>query len=94
MRDYKYRTGNSKFAQHLTEYKHTCGTINSTLKILEVIKKGTYMDTLERYHIHRVTSQGIQINDRSTISKNPLFDTLVQHSAHRGHPHAWGTLGT
>jgi hypothetical protein len=39
MRDYKYGTGSSKFAQHLTDYKHTCSPINNTLKILKIVKK-------------------------------------------------------
>jgi hypothetical protein len=86
MRDYKYRTGNSKFAQHLLEHNHSFGPINTVLDIIWIIRKGAMMDMLEKYHIHRVTHLGTQINDRNTTSCNPLFDTLVQYASHRGHP--------
>jgi hypothetical protein len=86
LRDYKYRTGNSKFAQHLANHNHAFGPINKTLKVLKIVGKGAYMDTLEKYHIHRITSKGLRINDRSTMSRNLLFDTLVQYTTHRGHP--------
>jgi hypothetical protein len=56
------------------------------MDILQIIRKGTMMDTLEKYHIHRITNLGTQINDRDTTSRNPRFDTLLQHALHRGHP--------
>ena len=86
LRDYKYRTGHSKFAQHLQDSNHSFGPIDTVMDILHVIKKGAMMDTLERYHIYRITSLGTQINDRNTASHNMLFDTLIQHEIPRGHP--------
>jgi hypothetical protein len=65
---------------------HAFGPINRVLDVLKIVGKGAYMDTLEKYYIHRVTSLGTQINDRSTMSRNPLFDTLFQYASHRGHP--------
>ena len=86
LRDYKYRTGNSKFAQNLHDHNHSFGPIDTVLDVLHVIKKGAMMVTLERYRIHRITSLGAQINDRNTASRNMLFDTLIQHEVPRGHP--------
>ena len=85
-RDYKYRTGHSKFAQHLYDSNHSFGPIDTIMNVLHVINKGAMMDTLERYHIHRITSPGTQINDRNTASHNTLFDTLIRHELPRGHP--------
>ena len=63
LRDYKFRTGNSKFAQHLHDCNHAFGPINTVMDILYTIKKGAMMDTLGKYHIYRVTSLGTQINE-------------------------------
>ena len=86
LHEYTYQTGNSKFTQHLLDYNHSFGRIDTVMDILRVIKKGAVMDTLERYHIYRVTSLGTQINDRNTASHNTLFDTLIQREVPRGHP--------
>ena len=37
------------------------------------------MDTLEMFQIYKATALGIQINDRSTVGSNILFDTVLSH---------------
>ena len=86
LRDYRYKTGNSKFAQHLREQNHSFHPINSVMDLLEILKKGAMMDTLERYHIYKVTNLENQINDKSTATCNILFDTLLRHDVPRGLP--------
>ena len=39
-----------------------------------------YLDTAEKYHIYQNSEKGIQINDRSTIAKNKIFDVTVKHN--------------
>ncbi len=78
-RDFKYRTGNSKFAQHLIDQGHSFGSIDSIMEILHVVRKGALKDTLERFQIYKATSLGIQINDRSTAGSNSLFNTVLSH---------------
>ena len=84
--DYRYKTGNSKFAQYLHEHDHSFGPINSVMDILQIVGKGAMMDTLERYHIYKITNLGTQINDKSTATCNILFNTLIRHDVPRGHP--------
>ena len=86
LRHYKYRTGNSKFAQHLWEQNHSFSPIDSVMDALRVLKKGVMMDTVERYHMYKATSFVIQINDKSTATCNTLFDTLLRHDVPRGQP--------
>ena len=62
------------------------GPIASVMDVLQVLKKGAMMDTLERYHIYKATSLGNQINDKSTATCNILFDTLLHHDVPRGRP--------
>ena len=44
------------------------------------------MDTLERFHIYKETKNENQINDRNTVARNILFDTIPQNYASRWHP--------
>jgi hypothetical protein len=44
--------------------------------IMDVIfttNKGKHLDIIEKYHIYQKTKKGIQINDRSTITKNTII---------------------
>ena len=85
-RDYKYNKKSSKYAQHLIGNRHSIGSINDTMEILHVIRKGKLMDTWEKFHIYQETTVGSQINEQSTVCKNILFDTILQKLSDRGHP--------
>jgi len=81
--DYKYICRKSRFA-HLLDEGHTFGPMENIIHTVHYAKKGRMMDALEKFHIYEVTQRGIQINDKSTIQRNPIFDTLVRHHQHRG----------
>ena len=85
-RDFKHANGNSKYAQHLIENRHSIGPINEIMNILHTIKKGKMMDTLEKFHIYNITKLVNQINDKNTIMQNILFYILIQRNTARGHP--------
>jgi hypothetical protein len=42
------------------------------------ISKGIHMNILERFHIHKITKQGIQLNDMYTNVNNLIFDALIK----------------
>ena len=44
------------------------------------------MDTIKKFHIYKETKLENQINDKNTVTKNILFDTIIQTKAGRGHP--------
>ena len=56
------------------------------MEVLHAVKKGKMMDTLEKFHIYKETKSENQINDKNTITKNILFDMIIQAKAGRGHP--------
>jgi hypothetical protein len=85
LRDYKYNLGNSKFSQHLIQNSHSFGPINELMDVLHLANKGAMMNTLEKYHIYKLTKLGVQINDKSTAMHNILFETLIRNEEHRGH---------
>ena len=68
-RDFKHANGNSKYAQHLIENRHSIGPIKKIMDILYVIKKGKMMDTLEKFHIYNLTKLSNQINDKIQLCK-------------------------
>ena len=68
---------NSKFAQHLNDNNHSFGPTEKVMNVLHPIRKGTMMDTLEKYHIYKATKLGTQINDKNTMLHNMLFNTLI-----------------
>ena len=55
------------------------------MDIVYITKKGTLMDTLERFHIYDETGRNNQINDKNTVLQNIIFDTILHASADRGH---------
>ena len=85
-RDYKYNNKSSKYAQHLIENRHSIGSIKDSIEILHIIRKGKLMDTWKKIHIYQETTLGSQINEKSTVCKNILFDTILQTLSDRGHP--------
>jgi hypothetical protein len=84
MRDFKYNNNRSKFAQHLIDNKHAIGKMEDITEVVHVTKKGKMMDTLEGFHIYKETKAGNQINDRLTVRKNAIFETIVQEDHYRG----------
>ena len=85
-RNYKYYNGKSNFAQHLIDIKHTLGPADEIMNIVYVTKKGKLVDTLERFHIYYEIKRNNQINDKSTMHQNNIFDTILHASTDRGHP--------
>jgi hypothetical protein len=68
----------SGFAQHLHEKAHSFGPINSIMQVLHHQKKGTHLNTIERFCIHKEHAAGNHLNDDHTIFPNKIFDTLIK----------------
>jgi hypothetical protein len=56
------------------------------MKTLYVTKKGRLMNTIEKLYIYEETAKDNQINDRHTVQRNVIFETILKASTHRGHP--------
>jgi hypothetical protein len=70
----------SRYAQHILETGHAYGTIEDTLSILHRERKGVLMNTLEQFHIHKLTKENLQLNDTYTDTYNPIFDLIIKHN--------------
>jgi hypothetical protein len=77
LHDYKYQNPKSKFALHLLENKRPIAPIHDIMEILYNTNKGRFMNTIEQYHIYRITQNNIQINDKNTVKPNAIFKTLI-----------------
>lgn len=66
---YKNNYSNSAYAQHLINYEYSLGHMEDITDVIFATHKGRHLDTTEKYHICWETAKGIQINDKSTITK-------------------------
>jgi hypothetical protein len=55
---------------------HAYGAIYDVMEIMEMGKKGKYLNTLEKYHIYRTSKENMHLNDISTEVYNPIYEEL------------------
>jgi len=72
---------NSNFAKRLIEEGHSFGPIHSIMQVLHHHRKGTHLNTLERFHIHTESAASNHLNDNNSIFPNSIFDTLAKKTA-------------
>jgi len=70
----------SNFAQLLQDNAHSFGPIDNVMQVLHHQKKGTHLNTIERFHIHIEHTAGNHLNNDHTIFPNRIFDTLIKPS--------------
>jgi hypothetical protein len=46
------------------------------MDIIKTHKKGKHMNTLEKYHIHKLYKNNLYMNDSAIEPNNPIFKTL------------------
>jgi hypothetical protein len=49
-------------------YGHTYGTVRDTMDVIRTGRNGRHFNTLEKYHIYRINSNNLHMNDT-----NPYF---------------------
>jgi hypothetical protein len=50
------------------------------MDIIRKEKKGKHLNTLEKYHIHKISKDNLQMDDAYNDTYNPIFETL--HDLH------------
>jgi hypothetical protein len=79
-REYNYATNKSNYAKHLLDTQHPLKPIDDCMTTLDTTKKGSMLNTIERFYIHQATQNNSQLNDRNTVTPNPIFNTILQYS--------------
>jgi hypothetical protein len=72
--------GNSEYSNHILNTGHAYGSITDKIKIKELEKKGKNLNTLERYHIYKISINRLHINDTYIDVYGPIFETLQELS--------------
>jgi hypothetical protein len=74
IRNNRTKTG---YSQHITNTGHEYGNIENTLNILNVQKKGAFLNTLEKFQIYKKQKTDSLLNENSTDIYNPIFELLL-----------------
>jgi hypothetical protein len=67
---------NSGYSSHILNTGHTYGTITDTMDIIRKGKKGRHLNTLEKYHIYKVSKTNIHLNDTHNEAHNLIFQVM------------------
>jgi hypothetical protein len=66
----------SGYVQHILETGHSFGKMNDIMEIIKIERKGSYLNTLENFHIFKLFKQGNQLNNISSNIHNPIFNVI------------------
>jgi hypothetical protein len=69
----------SRYAQHILDMQHAYGTMEDTLDILHIERKGPLMNTLERFHVYKLSKENMHINDTFADMYNPIFNLITKY---------------
>jgi hypothetical protein len=77
MRSFQHNTQQSKFAQHLIKHGLAFGRIENTKKIMQMQKKDTQLNKLERFYIHKEYTHKNYLNEEYADKNNQTFNTIL-----------------
>jgi hypothetical protein len=72
IRELKYNTDSSTYAQHISNTGHEYGSIENAMDIINVAQKGRLMNTLEKFQIYCTKKEDTHMNE-------VIFDILYEH---------------
>ena len=59
--------------------------MESTMDIKHTTNKGKMLNTMEKLYIYKETKIDNQLNDKCTVKRNKIFDTLILKDTGRAH---------
>jgi hypothetical protein len=65
IQDKRTNRHNSNYAQHILDTGHAYNTMDQTMKILHIEKKGHKLNTVERFEKYTLTNKALQLKERS-----------------------------
>jgi hypothetical protein len=78
MQAIRNNNGNLGYSNHVTNTGHAYGSITDTTKIIKMEKKGKRLNTLEKYHVYKISKIRLYKNDAYSDVYNPTFETLQE----------------
>jgi hypothetical protein len=70
--------GNSGYSNHILDTGHTYGTMTDTMDIIKTGRQGRHLNTLEKYHSHRISKNILHMNDTYVDTHTPIFEILYE----------------
>jgi hypothetical protein len=64
----------------MLQFSHKYGTIENTLDVLKIVKKGKLLDVLERFCVYKASRQKQIMNEQYITDQNILFEMLLKSS--------------
>jgi hypothetical protein len=77
-------SGNSGHSNRILNTGHTHNIITDTMDVIK-IKKGKHLNTLEKYHVHKIIKDRLHVKDISVDTYNPIFEALHHRAAQTPH---------
>jgi hypothetical protein len=74
MQTIRNNNGNSGYLNHIQNTGHACGIITNTMDIIKTEKKGKHLNTLEKYHIYKISENRLHMNDTYIDIYNPILN--------------------
>jgi hypothetical protein len=65
------------YSQHVINTGHEYNNVENTLNVLNIQKKGAFLNTLEKFHIYKTQKTDNLLNEDSTDIYNPIFELLL-----------------
>jgi hypothetical protein len=62
MQAIRSHNGNSGYSNHILNTGYTYGNISDTMDVIKTERKGKNMNTLERYHTHKISKNKLHMN--------------------------------
>jgi hypothetical protein len=59
---------NSGYSNHILNTGNTYITVTDTMDVMRTGRKGIHLNTLEKYHIHKISRDNLNMNDKHHIS--------------------------
>jgi len=76
---FKSNRNTSDYAKHALEHLHPFGPIQETMQVLQYQRKGTHLNTIEKFFIYKEFSINTHLNDEFNIIPNRIFEALLKN---------------
>jgi hypothetical protein len=71
-------SSNSGYSNHILNTGHAYGSITDTTEVIKTEKKEKHLNILEKYHIYKMSKDGLHMNDTYINTYNPIFELMQE----------------
>jgi hypothetical protein len=79
--------GNSGYSNYILNMGHAYGRITDTMDVKRTARKGRHLNTLEKYHIYKISRNNLHMNNTYIDTHNPTFQIINELYDRQQHTH-------